>query len=327
MSDEGDEWGHQDPPGDPFVSSVATEGGTYTRAADLIYTGPSLGDDRGVSGTFNGISYGPYDGTAGYTRYDRQRGVYTRTDPNAIFDLSPVGSKATIRTAYLDTISSLGSTTPLGHILQFGLSNNANTIGSAGNQALFVAMDMVSIEERGEGADPAYFTYDLNLYDTFGGRADNAPLDQTWNWTALASFGGASDSLTSEFLDDDGGTGNAHAFELTFTNIGNDQLRLQLGVAELLLSGRRAEDSLISSDILFQGEMLIDLTDTQLDLTSLRPAFGFNFNQGSGSNDYGSELVLDWEEAYPTGFSIIPEPSVVLLGLISMGGLTLRRRR
>ena len=298
-----------------FGSSFGAIEGSY--GFDALISGGSV-----QSTVYNGTNEGPYDGNAGWMNSQNRFGSFVRSDPNSVFDLSTTGSKATIRTAY-NFMGSNPEAGPLnGHALQFGLSDDGSYFGKTGTDSLFVALDMNSV--TGTGND-AVFNYDLNIYDE---TSDNDPIDGNWNWSPLHDLTGAADGLEMQAAFGSGDPGQFHAFELTYTNIGNDKLQLDIGVAGLNVSSREASGTLLSSLVLYQGSQTIDLTASSLDLTTLRPTFGWNFNDVADSaNAMNTGLNLDWENPYPTGFSApVPEPSSLVLTLASLGLLARRKR-
>ncbi len=283
------------------------EGGAYTRD-HVAWSGTHLGDSKSKSG-----KHGPYDGRSGLISGQRSTGIATRTDPNAIFDLSAVGSSATIRTA-LHYQAKYQDTGGHAHMYQFGLTNNDSYLGKAGNEALIVAADY---QNQNFAAGTA--TYDLDLLDHNG-------LDTTGdgNWTPTPLTQIASDLELSSWYDPgiwDSRAGKSHAIELTYTNIGNGKLRLDVGVMEMNISGSTASDTVTSTNQVVQNSFIVD--NNFSDLSALRPGFGIAIND---SDIPVSGAAFDWEDAYPTNFSV-PEPSSASLLGLGIAGFLLRRKR
>ncbi len=292
------DWTITDNPAEWGPSFTSTTGGTYTRD----YASWS-GTRVGKSGSLR-AKEGPYDGRAGIVWFLRSTGVLTRTDPNAVFDLSTVGSSATIRTAnhYQATFSNSGGHA---HLYQFGLTNNANYFGKAGDESLLVAADY---QDQNWAAKTA--TVDLQLFDHTGLDTTN---DGNWNTTPITTI--AEDLLLESWK-------KSHAIELTYTNIGNGQLKLDIGVMSLDITGRSPSDTMTSYNQIV-GESVI-VNHSFSDLSALRPGFGVAFND---SDNPSSGAAFDWEAAYPTGFSQVPEPSSASLLGLSIAGFLLRRKR
>ncbi|MGJ8725412.1 MAG: hypothetical protein ACSHYB_12710 [Roseibacillus sp.] len=314
VSDDAAAWGGTG------TNAFATSGGTYTRSSALINSSGNA--SPGYSASANQSFDGPYDGSAGIFADRNTQGAFTRTDPNAVMNLSATGASATLRTAVIAFQSNLESGPLSGHYLQFGLSNSDAIIGAVGNDSLFVGLDLNSASSNG------HIDYDLNVYDE---STDSDPLDGVWNWSPLVDLGGSADGLRVEVSNNTtagADPGVMNAIELTYTNMGSNLLRLDIGVMGLDYSGRAAADTLTGTSLLFQDSVVVDLNASPLDLTALRPAFGFNFNDAvDTARAVGTGVSLDWEEQYPTGFSVaVPEPSALLLVMGSLSLIMQRRR-
>ncbi len=294
MSDDIAHWGDG-----PKYSSE----GSYTRNY-VIWSGANMGK----SGAADGHMEGPYDGTSGAILGIASTGISTRTDPNAIFDLSAVGSSATIRTAY-HAIGSTNDTGGGGHLYQFGLTNNSSYFGAPDDESLLVAADF-----KGYDVGTDTVTLDLSVFDQTGLDTTG---DGTWAPTALANI---ENNLTIDRIYH--GSGNSHAIELTYTNIGNGQLRMDIGIMDLFISGRNASDVVTSTSQVVQQSHIINHSFS--DLSALRPGFGLAIND---SDIPMSAANFDWEDAYPTNFAPIPEPSSASLLGLGIAGFLLRRKR
>ncbi len=282
-------------------------GGTYTR--DYVsWSGSNMGKSLSLS-----PNEGPYDAQSGLMAAWKSAGISTRTDPNAIFDLSAVGSSATIRTAY-HYQARFPNTVGHAHMYQFGLTNNASYFGKAGDESLIVAADF-----QNQNWAAGTVTLDLDLLNHTG-------LDTTGdgNWTPTPLTEVASDLELSSWSIPGALTsrpGKSHAIELTYTNIGGSKLQVDVGVMELNISGRTAADTITSTNQVVQNTFIVD--NNFSDLSSLRPGFGIAFND---SDIPSSGAAFDWEDAYPTGFSV-PEPSSTSLLGLGIAGFLIRRKR
>ncbi len=289
-----------------------TGGGTYTRD-HVSWRGDTIGKSRFVA-----PNEGPYDGGSGLMAAWKSDGIATRTDPGAIFDLSTVGSSATIRAAY-HYQAKYPDTGGHAHMYQFGLTNNADYLGKAGNESLLVAADY---QNQNFAAGTA--TYDLDLLDHTG-------LDTTGdgNWTPTPLTQIAPDLELSSWAvpgwdpqhPSASRPGTSHAIELTYTNLGNGKLQVDVGVMEMNISGRTEADTITSTNQIVQNSFIVD--NSFSDLSSLRPGFGIAFND---SDNPSSGAAFDWEDAYPTNFSV-PEPSSASLLGLGIAGFLLRRKR
>ncbi len=272
--------------------------GIYTRD-HVAWSGYYIGASwRGV------FEEGPYDGTSGLIWSIYSTGIMTRTDPNAVFDLSTVGSSATIRTAY-HYQATYEDTGGHAHMYQFGLTNNANYFGKAGDESLLVA---ANYQDQNWSAKTA--TYDLDLLDHTGLDTTG---DGNWNTSPITTI--AEDLLVESWE-------KSHAIELTYTNLGNGKLQVDVGVMNLDITGRYASDSVTSYNQIVQNSYIVDTPFS--DLSALRPGFGGAFNDSDIPN---SGAAFDWEDAYPTGFSQVPEPSSASLLGLGIAGFLLRRKR
>ncbi len=285
-------------------------GGTYTRD-HATWRGTNIGKSRTMK-----PNEGPYDGRSGLMVAWKSSGIMTRTDPNAIFDLSAVGSSATIRTAY-HYQAKYPDTGGHAHMYQFGLTNNASYLGKAGNESLLVAADY---QNQNWAAGTA--TYDLDLLnhtglDTTGdGNWTPNPLTQVASGLELSSWSVPGPSNTAPSR-----PGKSHAIELTYTNLGNGKLQVDVGVMEMNISGRTEADTITSTNQVVQNSFIVD--NSFSDLSALRPGFGIAMND---SDIPSSGAAFDWEEAFPTGFSV-PEPSSASLLGLGIAGFLLRRKR
>ncbi len=301
IKDDEASWG----PG--WTDSGPSGGGIYTRD-HVSWYGAAMGKSK-----FESANEGPYDGQSGLIAAWKSAGISTRTDPNAIFDLSTVGSSATIRTA-LHYQAKYPDTGGGAHLYQFGLTNNDSYLGKAGNESLIVA---ANYQDQDFAAGTA--TYDLDLLDHNG-------LDTTGdgNWTPTPLTQIASDLELSSWCDPgawDSRPGKSHAVELTYTNLGNGKLQVDVGVIEMNISGRTAADTVTSSNQVVQNSFILD--NPFSDLSALRPGFGLAVND---SNNPVSGASFDWAEEFPTGFSV-PEPSSASLLGLGIAGFLIRRKR
>ncbi len=278
-------------------SSIKT-GGSYTRDY-VLWSGSHTGNSWSAH-----PSEGPYDGRSGLMHYQTSTGIMTRTDPNAIFNLSAVGSSATIRTAY-HYQAVYPDTGGNAHMYQFGLTNNANYFGKTGDESLLVAANYQNQDWPTRTA-----TYNLELFDHTGLDTTG---DGSWDTTPITTL--AEDLLVGSWA-------KSHAIELTYTNIGNGQLKLDIGVMNLDISGRYASDTMTSYNQIASKSVIVDHNFS--DLSALRPGFGAVFNDSDNPN---SGAAFDWEAAYPTGFSQVPEPSSTSLLGLGIAGFLLRRKR
>lgn len=282
----------------------SSTGGSYTRS-HVTWSGSSMG----TGASYNGTNEGPYDGRSGVVRSYRSTGISTRTDASSIFNLSTVGSSATIRTVY-HALGSQNDSGGGGHIYQFGLTNNSSYIGASGDESLILAADF-----KGYNQGTDIVTTDLAIFDHTG-------VDTTGNgvWSPTSIVNVAS-GLTIDRLFT--GTGNSHAIELKYTNLGSGQIRMDVGVMNLDINGRLVSNVVTGSNLLVQQSHVINHNFSNLN--ALRPAFGLALNDSfipmSGAN-------FDWEAAYPTGFATqVPEPSTSMLGILGLGGMIFLRRR
>lgn len=290
---------------------VAQWGSTYTSRTGGSYTRSNIGGPNHTSGSYaggSGLNEGPYDGRSGIVRSWVSTGTSTRTDPDNIFDLSTVGSTATVRTVYHGLGSQSGSGGS-GHIFQFGLTANADYFGAPNDESLFIAGDF-----KGYNSTTDVVAFDLDLMDQSG--ADQAPTDGVWNINPLVNV---ADGLVLDriFI----GSGVSQALELRYTNVGNGQMKIDVGMMALDISGRRDTDVMTDTELIVQESYTV--AHSFSDLSNLRVGFGLSLNDSdipmSGAN-------FDWEAAYPTGFAV-PEPSTALLALGLMPFALLRRRR
>ncbi len=299
MKDDAASWG-------PNVGYLT--GGTYTRD-HVTWSGSNLGKGGSL-----GSNEGPYDGRSGLMKSVESTGIATRTDPNAIFDLSTVGSSATIRTAY-HYHAGYPDTGGHGHLYQFGLTNNASYLGKAGNESLIVAADF-----QNQNWAAGTVTLDLDLLDQNGldttgdGNWTPNPLTEVASGLELSAWNTPGNTWSSR-------AGKSHAIELTYTNIGNGKLRLDVGVMDMNISGRTAADTVTSTNQVVQQSYIVD--NNFSDLSALRPGFGIAFND---SDNPCSGAAFDWEDAYPTNFSV-PEPSSASLLGLGIAGFLIRRKR
>ncbi len=254
-------------------------GGSYSRD-HVAWSGSHIGDSISKA-----PQEGPYNGRSGLCSAQKSTGIMTRTDPNAIFDLSAVGSSATIRTAY-HYQAKYPDTGGHAHMYQFGLTNNAGYFGKAGNESLIVAADY-----QGQDFTTGTATYDLDLLDHNG-------LDTTddghWRPNPLTQI--ASDLELSSWSDPgtwDSRPGKSHAIELTYINLGNNKFQLDVSVMDLNISGRTTADTLTSTNQIVKNSFILD--NPFSDLSALRPGFGVAVND---SNIPISEAAFDWEDAY-----------------------------
>ncbi len=274
-------------------------GGSYTR--DYVkWTGSGMGRS-GIPGW--GHNHGPYDGMSGAIYGYVSTGIMTRTDDSAVFDLSSTGSSGTIRMAYHFS-NKTGDTGGHAHMYQFGLTNNDSYFGKAGDESLFVAADFQNYSSA-QG-----MLVDLDLLDHTG--ADTTG-DGNWTPTPIATV--AEDLVLKSWE-------KSHAIELTYTNVGNGQLKLDVGVMDLNITGKKASDTVASTNQVVQESYLIDHNFS--DLSALRPGFGMTISDSLIPTSGGN---FDWEEAYPTGFAPVPEPSSASLLGLGIAGFLLRRKR
>ncbi len=299
ITDEEAEWG---------AGLEDTSGGTYTRAHSLIGQVPE-GHSSSYGAEQNFVE-GPYDGISGMMRAFRTVGAYTRTDPNAVFDLSKKGSRATINTVYHalgSQIDSGGS----GHLYQFGLSNNASLLGSTGNESLVVAADFLQYATKTDG-----ISYDLGIFNQDG--LDSNPTDGTWDTSPEAII--LSNGLLDRIYF---GAGESHLLNLIYTNIGDGKIRLESNVIGLSISGKSKDDVVTGSRILVSSNIV--LNNPFSDLSVLRPAFGYSIND---SNLPTSAANFDWDPEF-TQFipTPTPEPSTTLLGALAACMAAFVRRR
>ncbi len=284
--------------------SAPYTGGTYTR--DYVAWS---GVNAGKSGSFGfdepiGSQEGPYDGTSAIVWFLQSTGIMTRTDPGAVFDLSTVGSSATIRAAsHYQTV--FNETGGHAHYYQFGLTNNSNYFGKTGDESLIVAADY---QDQNWAAKTA--TMDLQLFDHTGLDTTG---DGNWNTTPITTI--AEDLQLESWK-------KSHAIELTYTNIGNGQLRLDIGVVTLDITGRNTPDTMTSYNQVVSESVIVNHNFS--DLSALRPGFGAAFND---SDNPRSGTTFDWEAAYPTGFAPVPEPSSTSLLGLGIAGFLFRRKR
>ncbi len=285
-------------------------GGSYTRD-HVSWRGSFIG--KSISGV---PDHGPYDARSGLMAAWKSDGIATRTDPNAIFDLSAVGSSATIRTAY-HYQAKYQDTGGGAHLYQFGLTNNSKYFGKAGNESLIVAADY---QNQNWAAGTA--TYDLDLLnhtglDTTGdGNWTPNPLTEVASGLELSSW-----CVPGQANDTPSRPGKSHAIELTYTNLGNGKLQVDVGVMEMNISGRTAADTVTSTNQVVQNSFIVD--NSFSDLSALRPGFGIAYNDSDNPSSGGA---FDWEDAYPTNFSV-PEPSSASLLGLGIAGFLLRRKR
>ncbi len=273
--------------------------GSYTRNY-VKWSGKYIGYSKSWSDNHEG----PYDARSGIFEAHKSTGIMTRTDPDAIFDLSTVGSSATIRTAY-HYRARYNDTGGHAHMYQFGLTSNENYFGKAGDESLLVAADY-----QDQNWSERTATYNLDLLDHTG-------LDTTGdgNWTPTPIATVAEDLLLKSW-------GKSHAIELTYTNIGNGKLRLDIGVMNLDITGPYADDVMTSCNQIVSESLVVDHNFS--DLSALRPGFGIAFND---SYIPSSGAAFDWEDAYPTDFAPVPEPSSASLLGLGIAGFLLRRKR
>ncbi len=286
----------------------ALTGGTYTRD-HATWSGSYLGKSG-----FGDTGEGPYDGTSGLMMSIESSGIMTRTDPDAIFNLSAVGSSATIRTVY-HYHADYPKTGGHGHLYQFGLTNNGGYFGKAGNESLIVAADFLD-QNWTEGT----VTFDIDLIDQTGldttgdGNWTPTPISEVASGLDLSAWNIPGDTWSSR-------PGKSQAIELVYTNIGNGKLRLDVGIMDLHISGRMASDTVTSTELVLQKSFTVN--NNFSDLSALRPGFGLAFND---LENPCSGAAFDWEDAYPTGFSV-PEPSSASLLGLGIAGFLLRRKR
>ncbi len=310
MSDDVAHWGS--PP-----SVLNPSEGSYTQ--DSINW---FGNNMGVSNIVPAF-HGPYDGVSGMISGTNSTGIATRTDSDAIFDLSAVGSSATIRTAYnyFNTNKPINNPNGHAHAYQFGLTNNASYFGKAGNESLLLAADLTGYDAAAHA-----ITVDLDILDHTGLDTTN---DVNWVTNPLIDNLASGLSIQSGskrgLLSGEMGipqAGNSHAIELTYTNLGEGKLKLDVGVINMNISGSLPSDTVTSTNQIVQNSYVIDHNFS--DLSALRPGFGFALHDNF--TPIGSGVNFDWEDAYPTGFSV-PEPSSVSLLGLGIAGFLLRRKR
>ncbi len=301
IKDDVDSWGE--------YPNLLTSG-TYTRD-HVTWSGSNIGKSSSKA-----PEEGPYDARSGVMSSWRSSGIMTRTDPDAIFDLSTVGSSATIRTAY-HYQARRPDTGGGAHLYQFGLTNNASYFGKAGNESLLVAADYQNQDFTAGTA-----TYDLDLLDHTGldttgdGNWTPNPLTEIASDLEVLSWNAPGDPGSINYVPSPG-PGKSHAIELTYTNLGNGKLQVDVGVTELYISGSTASDTVTSTNQVVQNSFIVD--NNFSDLSSLRPGFGMAFND---SDNPASGATFDWEDAYA-----VPEPSSASLLGLGIAGFLIRRKR
>lgn len=302
----------------------ATSGGTYTRDGNIV--GPTGQPGTANSGSDNGFSEAPYDGTAGIMQATRRIGAFTRTDVNTIFDLSATNSSAKMNLVYIPQLD-IGDGTGFTHLFEVGLTQNERHFGAqatAGSPIFGGGKPKdESILVSGYFHDPSYTnlgasTYRFDLHNE--STLDQNPTDFIWNSSPLMTLDSA-----VPFDGVEGGSGAANSgtivlMELTWTNTGSGNMRLDYNLTNLDVPNTLAISSVTGSNIVSSGTA--NFQHGLTDLSALRPGFGYRSNDSS--NPY-SGANYDWNKEYEA--FLVPEPSSSILTFLGLVSITLIRRR
>ncbi len=301
ISDDIAEWGDFDDVNDRTV------GGSYTRSFDMIKpTGPT---SLIFSGS-QGVNHGPYDGRSGVVGAFQRLGVYTRTDPNSVYDLSATSSSINMRFVYMP-VTKFANTGGIVHLFEAGLTTNASHFGHASDDSVFVAAKL----NNPYGATYSPGTYKLDLYDDNG--IDQTPTDQIWTSTPTST-------LENSVAFDGVGkfqSGNMALVELKWTNLGAGLMNLDYFVTNLDIASTNSFSTVTGSALTASGSQTF--AHNLSNLTALRPGFGVRTND---DDIPVSAAVFDWDPAYES--FVVPEPSSsALLALGALSLLSYRRRK
>lgn len=311
------EWNLSENPADwGSFGGWTTSNGNYTHDFNINGTGPQGSTIYGTS-AFNEA---PYDNIAGLIRTSNGNTVYTRTDPNAAFDLSATGSSAVIRMVnhFVDFRNTTGKgTLSDNHLFEFGLTSNSTFFGGTGDDSVFIGAKMDTAPHN----QLAVSNYDINLFTDE--TSDANPSDGTWDMTPVTNL---ASNLTYQAIST-GGSGAKQAgvsvlSETRYTNLGGGQMRVDYSFTELNATGPTGTDTVTPGNV-FAGSHTF--THNLADLSALNPAFGVRHEGGNIPNSGGT---YDWNPEYESLIQLqIPEPSSSLLVLLGAASCLVRRRR
>ena len=168
------------------------------------------------------------------------RGVFTRVDAGSVYDISNIGDSLKLEVSWNYFGQFATHSTDVNHMFEIGIMDADGYFGETGVDSLFIAG--LETDVMGTSWPNISSTLDLLLFDD-AGVADPDLHDAIYTANPLATIAGD--------IGVSGWGGDSLAFGITYTNIGSDQLRVDVGARKYSFStGTPYGDNLVDEGVL-----------------------------------------------------------------------------